>query len=111
MTMKKKIFEVLDEYEKSSNYLGKVIDISIIVLIVLSIIAIVLESFEVINTKYALLFKYFELFTVIIFSIEYVLRIWIADLKYPDLSKSRARMKFVFSTTGLIDLIAIRPAH
>jgi voltage-gated potassium channel len=109
--MKKKIFEVLDEYEKSSNYLGKVIDISIIILIILSIIAIVLESFEVINTKYSLIFKYFELFTVIIFSIEYVLRIWIADLKYPDLSKSRARIKFVFSTTGLIDLIAILPFY
>ena len=109
--MKQKVFEILDEYEKSSNYLGKIIDAAIIVLIILSVIEIILESFEILHVRYGSFFHTFEIFTVTVFSIEYVLRIWIADLKFPDLSKAKARQKFIFSTAGMIDLIAILPFY
>jgi len=111
MKMKQKIFEILDEHEKSDNYLGKAIDLFIIVLIILSVIEVILESFEVIHVQYASTFYRFEIFTVVVFSLEYVLRIWIADLKFPHLSKAKARWKFIFSTTGMIDLIAVLPFY
>jgi voltage-gated potassium channel len=109
--MKQKVFEILDEYEKTSNNWGKIIDLFIISLIILSVIEIILESFEILYVQYASSFYIFELFTVIVFSIEYVLRVWISDLKFPHLSKAKARWKFIVSTTGLIDLIAILPFY
>jgi len=111
MNLKKKIFNLLEEGKSSRNKWNKVIDIFIISLIMLSIVEIILESFEEINLKYGTLFRIFEIFTVAIFSLEYILRIWIADLQYPDRNKISARFKFIFSTTGLIDLIAILPFY
>jgi voltage-gated potassium channel len=47
------------------------------------------------------LLKHFEIVSIIIFTIEYVLRIWVADKK----------IKFLFSFHGLIDLLAVLPFY
>lgn len=56
-------------------------------------------------------FYYFEMFSVAIFTAEYLARIWTADLKYPTKKGSRAVMTFVLSPTALIDLFAILPTY
>jgi len=48
---------------------------------------------------------------VIIFSAEYLLRLWAAPLLYPDRSALKTRMKFAFSFYGFIDLLAIIPFY
>ena len=47
--------------------------------------------------------------TIIIFCIEYALRIWTSDLLYPNLSKSKAVLKFLVSYDGIVDLLTILP--
>ena len=48
-----------------------------------SILSIVLESYASLNVKYRPVFRVFEIVTVVVFSAEYILRIWTADLLYP----------------------------
>ncbi len=70
-------------------------------LIILNVIAIILESYKGLRIQFGDLFRAFEIFSVIIFTIEYALRLWTSERK----------LKFVFSTFGLIDLIAILPFY
>ncbi len=107
--MKRKIFELIDEKGINKSKWNRWFDGFIIALIVLSIIAIILESHENLNQKFSYAFRAFEFFTVFIFTVEYLLRVWTADLKYPNKGQISARAKFIFSAYGLIDLLAILP--
>ena len=81
-------------------------------LIILNVISLILESYQEIKLRYGNILNSFEIVSVIIFSIEYLLRLWSSDLnkKYRGNSITK-RLKFSFSTLGLIDLIAILPFY
>jgi len=94
--------------DKPSQY----VDMILFILIVLNIAAVCLESVRHIGNEYKVAFNAFEFFSVVIFSIEYVLRIWSAPARN-DLGNSTniiKRMKYIFSFTGLIDFLAIIPS-
>ena len=94
--------------DKPSQY----VDMILFILIVLNIAAVCLESVKHIGNEYKVAFNAFEFFSVIIFSIEYVLRVWSAPARN-DLGNSTniiKRMKYIFSFTGLIDFLAIIPS-
>jgi voltage-gated potassium channel len=78
-------------------------------LIFLNVIAVTLESVDSLHAAYQGAFKYFEIFSIIVFSIEYLLRVWVAPLKYADLKGegARARIKYILSLNGIIDFLSI----
>jgi len=81
-------------------------------LIILNVISLIIGSYKEIremNTEYL---DAFEIFSVAVFTLEYIMRLWTADLneKYTG-GSFRKRLKFIFSTYGLIDLIAILPFY
>jgi voltage-gated potassium channel len=78
-------------------------------LIILNVFSLILASYKEIHFKYNSFFEDFELISVIIFSIEYILRFWTADLHYEKGSTFSKRIKFSLSTFGIIDLLAILP--
>jgi voltage-gated potassium channel len=59
--------------------------------------------------QYFPIFDAISLITIIIFCIEYILRIWTADLLYPDMKKNQAVLRFLISFDGIIDLFTILP--
>lgn len=85
----------------------------LVVLITGNGIAVVLESNVLLRDSYLEFFVAFELFSVIIFSIEYVTRLWAATEKpqYAGLSSLRARLRYAFSPMALVDLLAIAPFY
>ena len=94
--------------DKPSQY----VDMILFILIVLNIAAVCLESVKHIGNEYKVAFNAFEFFSVVIFSIEYVLRVWSAPARN-DLGNSTniiKRMKYIFIFTGLIDFLAIIPS-
>lgn len=60
---------------------------------------------------YAPFFRWFEFASVFLFSVEYLLRLATADFQYPDSGPIRSRLRWMFSSAGLIDLIAILPFY
>jgi voltage-gated potassium channel len=80
----------------------------LIILIFINISAIILESVESINAEYSDFFAALERFSVVIFSIEYVLRIWTA-VENPRYNFSRT--KYLVSGMAVIDLLSILPFY
>ena len=82
-------------------------------LIFLNVIAVTLESVDTLHEEYDKIFHYFELFSILIFTAEYLLRVWVAPLKYDGIviASYRARMKYVFSVNGVIDLLSTIPFY
>lgn len=86
----------------STNYLpGKIFTLVIQFLIVVSLISFSLDTVPGLSPSVIKYLDYIEVFTVFIFTIEYFLRLYVAEKKW----------KFVFSFHGLIDLIAILPFY
>lgn len=107
-SIKKRVFRLVSKTEDKDRA-GRIFDWLIMALIILSIITIILESFPEIEAKYQSVFRILEIFTVIVFSIEYLLRIWTADLLYPE--SKHPRLKYIFSFMAIIDLLAILPFY
>ena len=107
--MKKRTFDII-----SIGYKGdlpsRFFDIFISVVIILNILSMFLSTFKTLEPA-APLFEAVELATVAIFCIEYILRIWTADLLYPDKGPIVSRIRFFFSYDGIIDLLTILPFY
>ena len=80
---------------------GKRFDVWLLILVLISVVMVMLESIPEISAKYCDYFYTFEILFTIIFSIEYLLRIWI----------SPKPKKYIFSFWGIIDLLAILPTY
>jgi len=79
---------------------GKVFDVALIFLIILSVTIVMLETVKSIDLKFHTLFKVLEWIFTIIFTIEYILRLHV----------TRRPMKYATSFFGIIDLVAILPS-
>jgi voltage-gated potassium channel len=87
--------------ENSDTKKGRIFDLSIQVLIIISLISFSVETIPSLTAKTIKILRFIEVFTVILFTIEYILRITVSDKK----------IKFIFSFYGLIDLFAILPFY
>jgi len=109
--IKKEIFYILHTSYGRRGWQYKIDDYFITSLIVLNVFAIILETNSILYHHYETYFHYFELFSVAIFSLEYILRIWVSDLNYRAMSPLKARLKYIFSALGIIDLLAVIPFY
>ena len=85
--------------EDNTTTRGKIFDYTIDVLIILSIIAFSIETFPDNSEKTKELLYRFDILCFFVFSVEYVLRIYVAKKK----------SKYLFSFYGIIDFLAIAP--
>ena len=108
-SFRKKIW-VLLEPAKENDVLSKFVDIFLLVLIFLNVLMVILETVDDLFLQYNKLFRIFEYFSVLIFSLEYVGRIWSCVEDKHFTNNLRVRIKYLFSFSSLIDLIAIAPS-
>ncbi|NOU58672.1 ion transporter [Marinifilum caeruleilacunae] len=87
--------------EDNTTKKGKIFDYIIQVLIMLSLISFSVETLPNNSEHVVLLLEYFEVFCIIVFSIEYLLRIFV----------SKKPLSYIFSFYGIIDLLAILPFY
>lgn len=106
-SLKLRIFEIIQigSREDLSSRAG---DFIIVTSILLNILVLFLGTFEEL-ADYNRIFKLIEVVTIFIFCIEYVLRIWTAEYIYTGMEKWKARLKFLISAEGIIDLLTILP--
>ena len=106
--IKPRIFEIISK-AGDGDRASSVFDWIIMILIACSTLTIVLDSFPPIRLRFQSAFQTFEVITVVVFTVEYLLRIWTADLLYPE--SAHPRLKYIFSFMALIDLLAILPFY
>ncbi|MBQ6175524.1 MAG: ion transporter [Clostridia bacterium] len=104
--MKKRIFAIISKADEGDRA-SKVFDNCIMILIVLSVVSIILESYRNLAQNYAVAFRIFECISIAVFTVEYALRIWTADLLYPG--AKHPRLRYMRSFMAVIDLLAILP--
>ncbi|MFT5375710.1 MAG: voltage-gated potassium channel [Candidatus Latescibacterota bacterium] len=88
---------------------GRIIDFSIVILIFLNVLALIFETVEPIYRLNRSAFEAFENFSLVVFSIEYLLRLWSCTTNPRYAHPVKGRLHFFFSFFGLIDLLAILP--
>ena len=104
---KKRIFDII-QIGKKDDFISRAFDFFIVTAIVVNIAVLFLETFDA-AAEYLSVLRMIELITIIIFGIEYLLRIWTAEYLYPDKSKGKAVLRFLVSFDGIVDLCTILP--
>jgi len=88
----------------------RAVRIGLAVLILLNVGAVILESVEQLNREHAKAFRMFEIASVAVFSVEYLLRLWVC-VEDPRYSGRFGRLRFALSPLALVDLLAILPSY
>ncbi|MDP7547819.1 MAG: ion transporter [Alphaproteobacteria bacterium] len=110
--IRRRVYEILDVGRKGDR-LSEWADIALITLISLNVVSVIFESVQGIYDAAPMFFNGFELFSVSIFTIEYVLRVWSA----PDYVEIKfrhpfwGRLRFMLTPMQLLDLIVILPFY
>ncbi len=73
--------------------------------------SVALESVPAIATRYAVWFDIIEIVSLVVFTLEYAARLWVARLHPPfrHLSAHSARWNYAVSGAGIVDLLAVLP--
>lgn len=106
---KKRIFEIIQVGEKT-DYPSRIFDITLAIAIFINIIIAALETYEEMSIYHGVFYTV-EFITVIFFTVEYILRVWTADYLYPHKSRGKAVLKYMFSFSGIIDLLSFLPFY
>ena len=107
---KQKVYHLVEKGSHGSK-VNLAFDIFIVILIILNVLAMAIETMNNLDDRIIHALRIFEICSIIVFSIEYIARIYVADLSFPASSKGRSRLKFIFSGYGLVDLLAILPFY
>lgn len=103
MDLKTRIFGILEPGDEDSKYF----DPFIMSMIVLNVIAVVLETVSWIYARYAAIFHAFDLFSVAVFSVEYVLRLWTCTMDPRFRDPIRGRLHYAITPMAIVDLMAV----
>ena len=110
-SLEKALYYIVDENNKQSKWFNYFL----MMLIVLSVGEMALETDYSIVVPYSYYFNIFDFFTVIVFSMEYIIRILTAHLIPENIQAGRTRWQsiqnYVFSFAGIVDLLSILPFY
>ena len=108
-SFKRRIYEILDK-ARTGDAASRIFDLAMMTMIIVNILAIFIETFDI-SPYFKRLMDNFETFSVTVFTVEYVLRLWVAPYQYQDIQPWRARIKYFFTFMAIVDLLAILPYY
>lgn len=107
---KKRLSEII-EVGASEDSISRLYDLVNSLAIVVNLCASVAYTFEEIRGSYGGALLSVETVTVAFFAVDYCLRLWTAQCLHPGLSPVRAVLKYMFSFSGLVDLLSFLPYY
>jgi voltage-gated potassium channel len=105
-----KVHDVL-EVGGEAHPMGRVVNVFLVILIVANGLAFAAETINSLYARYGREFEAFNTFSVLVFTIEYALRVW-SSVEIPLLKRLphwRARLRFALRPMMIIDLLAFLP--
>lgn len=109
--IRRNFYRILETSSGQRRGISLVFNIALITIITLNAVAIVLHTVPEYNQRYEGLFYDFELFSVIFFTIEYLLRIWVCVENEKYRHWFWGRVRYMFSIVAIIDMLAIFPFY
>ncbi len=112
-TLRAVVFRLLETAKDSSDRASRLVDIVLIFLIATSVFAVILESMPSVHVRLQAELFWFEVVTISVFSVEYLLRVWSAveHEDYHNQNHLWARLRFMLSFHAIVDLVAILPFY
>jgi voltage-gated potassium channel len=110
LKIKKRTFEIL-EVAKPGDIPSRTFDIFIMGLISVNVIAVILETVKSLSIQYSIFFRNFEIFSIAVFTIEYILRIWTCTINEKFRQPILGRIQFALTPLLVVDLMAILPFY
>ncbi|MDQ4119968.1 MAG: ion transporter [Acidobacteriota bacterium] len=108
--IKYRFYDILVETE-DNELIDRIVAAFLMVLILINVTAVVLETVDEYNQQYGAVFQSIEIFSVGVFTAEYLLRLWVITYN-PKFSKPvTGRIRYALTPMAIIDLIAILPAY
>src|SRR5687768_13296713 len=96
--LRKRLYEIIFE---SDTRAGRLFDSILLFVILLSVMVVMLESIGSIRARYHLPLKIIEWSITVIFTIEYLLRLWVTERP----------LKYMVSFYGVVDLLTLLPSY
>ena len=110
MNIRKRTWEIV-EAAKPGDTASRLFDSVILSLIFLNVIAVILSTVPFIQAEWARPLEIFEVFSVIIFTVEYLARLWSCTADAQFSGWVTGRLKHIFRLISIIDLMAILPFY
>lgn len=104
-------FYNLLEQTNSGSVVVRLVNVFLMLLIMSNVVAVILASDSVIYTDLQLFFDRFEIFSIIVFSVEYIFRIWVCVENPRYKSSVTGRLKYMISPMAIVDLVSILPFY
>ncbi len=97
------------EKAAQGDLVSRWVDLFLITLIVLNVLVVILETVVALKARFGLFFHYFDLISIAIFSVEYLLRVWACTVDRRFRSPIVGRLKYMLTPMAVIDLLAVAP--
>lgn len=107
---RRRLFEILEvgsDFDKASRTYDFINAFAIII----NLVASIMYTYENMREQYGTILVVIEQITVAFFAIDYILRLCTAKFLFPDTSEPKAIGKYVFSFSGIIDLLSFLPYY
>ena len=105
---KRETFYALENLNRA-NWPAKIVGGALFALILLNAVVVFVSAQPGLDPVAANIIQGFYRFSTVCFFVEYIARIWIADLAYGNCTPARARLRYIFSPWGIIDLLSFGP--
>lgn len=96
--MRERINNIIFEHDTKA---GRLFDIVLLWVILISVLLVILESTPILHARFFNIFYYLEWGITILFTFEYLLRIW----------STKTPFKYIFSFWGFVDFLSIVPTY
>ncbi len=108
--MRRRLWEILEDHGPDDR-LGRSVDLFLMTLITLNVVAVILETVEPIRAAAPRFFVWFEVASVLVFSLEYAGRLWAAPESPRFPRPVSGRLRFAATPMAVIDLLAVVPFY
>jgi voltage-gated potassium channel len=110
--VRRRVFETMEKgLGEDTDLPSRTFEIGIMTLIALNVVAVVLETVDAVGVPYRAWFYGFEVFSVAVFTLEYVLRLWSCTSVHRYRHAVLGRLRFAVTPMAIVDLAAILPFY
>lgn len=110
MALRRQVYELLNHHDRGHRA-ARGLEIALVVLILANVVAVALETVPSFYARHKTALDLFDAVSVLIFTVEYIARIWSSVEEHPGQPASRVRLRAASGPMALVDLLAILPFY